>query len=114
MISPEKKEQYLLIIRQIDIYFDRTLNYSGIKEELLKLEDLIEDTKQIPVYMKSALFARINEVRSDLNLKTEGKAYSSFDALVIELFQYLHIRRLPKSSLGERIDAYLYPERFEE
>jgi hypothetical protein len=113
MISREKKAEYLLLISQInDCLIERGLNFVAVSDRLLALEDLIEDTKQIPVDMKSVFIVRISELRSELNLKTEAKAISAFDTLVIELFQYLHIR-LPRGSLSDRINAYLYPERFD-
>ena len=110
MISQEKKAEYLLLISQInDCLIERGLNFVAVRDRLLALEDLIEDTKQIPAHLKSGFIVRISEVRSELSLKTLAKAVSAFDALVIELFLYLRIR-LPKGTLNDRINAYLYPE----
>jgi hypothetical protein len=110
MISREKKEEYLLLVSQINnMLVEGRPNFDGVRNRLLALEDLVEDTKQVPFDMKSAFIVRISEVRSELSLKTENKAINAFDTLVIELFRFLNIR-LPKKTLKERIENYLYPE----
>jgi hypothetical protein len=111
VISQEKKNDYLLIISQINNCLVEGLNFNAVRDKLLALEDLIEATKQIPTYIKSDFIVRIQEVRSELNLKTETKAIDAFDNLVVNLFRYLRIK-LPKGTLRERIERYLYPELF--
>jgi hypothetical protein len=113
MIPKEKKESYLLLISHINNCLCEGLNFNAVRDTLLELEDLIEETKQIPTYIKSDFLVRIQEVRSELSLKTEAKAIIAFDNLVINLFRYLRLR-LPKGTLRERINRYLYPDLYDE
>jgi hypothetical protein len=109
MISQEKKNDYLLLVARINECLVTRLNFTVVRNSLLALEDLIEATQQIPTYIKSDFIVRIQEVRSALDLKTEAKAIDAFDNLVINLFRYLRIK-LPKGTLRERTNRYLYPE----
>lgn len=98
-----------MLLSDINHCLVEKLNLIGVRNRLLDLEDLIEATKQIPADLKSVFLIQINEVRSKLDLKTQDKAINAFDNLVIDIFRYLKIR-LPKGTLRDRIDAYLYPE----